>query len=374
MLSRRAAPGLIGALALLLAACTAGGSPPAASRPAAPPTAASTAAPADAPAAPAPAAPPALLQVKMAAVPNSLSHSGRYVAMERGYFRDEGIDFEEVPFDTSAKMLPALAAGQVDMAVGGMSAGLFNAIAQGIPVRIVMDSTSAPPGDSAGGLLARKDLVDSGQLRDVRDLRGMRVGITSKGQSTEWLLATALSQVGLSLADVEVNELAYPDMVIGLANRNTDVAVLIEPFGAQAVSQGSAVRFKDWGDVLPNDHMAMVMYSAAFAQEQTDAGRRYAKAYVRGIRDYVAARNQGRDREAIIAILMKYSGLRNREIFDQMTWIPLDPDGRVNPATVAAAQDWFADQGYVRTKVDMAQVLDNQFVDYAVAQLGPYRQ
>src|SRR5581483_2262490 len=55
MLSRRAAPGLIGALALLLAACTAGGSPPAASRPAAPPTAASTAAPADAPAAPAPA-------------------------------------------------------------------------------------------------------------------------------------------------------------------------------------------------------------------------------------------------------------------------------------------------------------------------------
>ena len=37
------------------------------------------------------------------------------------------------------------------------------------------------------------------------------------------------------------------------------------------------------------------------------------------------------------------------------------------------AKHLFADQGYVRTKVDMAQVVDNQFADYALAQLGPYR-
>src|SRR5207248_8442675 len=116
---------------------------------------------------------PAPLQVKMAAVPGSLSHAGRYVAMGRGYFREEGIDFEEAAFDTSAKMLPALAAGQVDMAVGGMSAGLFNAIAQGISVRIVLDSTSARPGDRAAGSLARNDHVDRGRVREVRDVGGM---------------------------------------------------------------------------------------------------------------------------------------------------------------------------------------------------------
>jgi NitT/TauT family transport system substrate-binding protein len=372
MRSWRAIPGLI-VVTLFLGAC-ASGSP--ASTGAAPSAAAPAREPAAAPAAPAAAAPtaaPALVQVKMAAVPGSLSHAGRYVAMARGYFREEGIDFEEAAFDTSAKMLPALAAGQVDMAVGGMSAGLFNAIAQGIPVRIVLDSTSAPPGDSAGGILARKDLVDGGQVREVRDLRGLRAAITSKGQSTEMVLAAALTQAGLSLADLEVNELAYPDMNLALANRNVDVAVTFEPFAAQAVSQGFAARFKDWGDILPNDHMAMVMYSAAFAETQSDAARRYAKAYVRGIRDYVAARNQGRDRDAIVGILMEYSPLKNREIFDQMTWVPLDPDGRVNAAAVAYAQDWFADQGYVRTKVDMAQVVDNQFADYALAQLGPYR-
>ena len=45
----------------------------------------------------------------------------------------------------------------------------------------------------------------------------------------------------------------------------------------------------------------------------------------------------------------------------------------MNTAAVAFAQDWFAEQGYVRAKVDMDQVVDNQFADYALAQLGPYR-
>ncbi len=40
---------------------------------------------------------------------------------------------------------------------------------------------------------------------------------------------------------------------------------------------------------------------------------------------------------------------------------------------IAAAQDWFFERGYVQTKVDLSKVIDNQFADYAVAQLGPYR-
>ena len=50
-----------------------------------------------------------------------------------------------------------------------------------------------------------------------------------------------------------------------------------------------------------------------------------------------------------------------------------NPDGRVPAETIAAAQDWFFDNGYVPTKVDLSKVIDNQFADYAVAQLGPYQ-
>ncbi|HZU07564.1 MAG TPA: ABC transporter substrate-binding protein [Chloroflexota bacterium] len=361
-------PAVFTVFAFLLAAC--GGSAPTPSER----SAAVPASPAGSQAEPAAApAPPPRLRVRMAMVPGALSHAARFVAVERGYFEEEGIEIEEHAFDTSAKMLPALAADQVDMAVGGISAGLFNAIAQGIAVRLVLDHTTAPPGEGAGGLLVRKDLIESGRVRDVSDLRGQRVAITSKGQATEFVLHTALTQAGLAMADVEVPELAYPDMTLALANRSIEAAIMIEPFAAVAVSQGVAVRFKRWGEIIPNDHMAMLMFSQRFAETNAEAGRRYAKAYVRGIRDYHEARTKGRDREAILAILMKYTGLRDRAVVDQMDWVPIHPDGRINGETLAAAQDFFAERGYVPNKVDLTQVIDHRFADYAVAQLGPYQ-
>jgi hypothetical protein len=57
-----------------------------------------------------------------------------------------------------------------------------------------------------------------------------------------------------------------------------------------------------------------------------------------------------------------------------MQWLPIDPNGRVNPVTLGAAQDWFAERGYVPSKVDLAKVIDTQFADSAVAQLGLYQQ
>jgi len=360
---RLGSPQTVGVLVLLLAACS-GRSAPSPAPPA------SGAAPA-VPGSEATARPPAVT-VRLGTVPGAISNAGRFVAIERGYFQEEGITFEDVPFDTSAKMLPALAAGQIEVGIGGISAGLFNAIAQGIPLKIVLDSTSAYPGDSAGGLLVRKDLLDSGAVREPADLRGRRVAITSKGQATELTLSRALAQGGLTLADVDVVELGYPDMTLALGNRNIDAAVSIEPFAVQAISQGFAAMFRLWGDLIPNDHMAVVMYSQAFADAANQAGYRYAKAYVRGVRDYERARTQGRDREAIIAILQKHSALKARALYDQMHWLPLDPDGRVHGATFVAAQDWFAEQGYVKTKVDLDQVIDQRFADYAVAQLGPY--
>ena len=45
-----------------------------------------------------------------------------------------------------------------------------------------------------------------------------------------------------------------------------------------------------------------------------------------------------------------------------------------NREAISAAQDWFFERGYVSRKVDLDQIIDPQFADYAVAQLGPYRR
>ena len=115
------------------------------------------------------------------------------------------------------------------------------------------------------------------------------------------------------------------------------------------------------------------MYAQAFADGRADAARRYAKAYVRGLRAYNDARTKGTDRDEIIGYLIKNTPLKDRAIYDQMPWPSSNPDGRVNPETIGAAQDWFAEQGYVASKVDLTKVIDNQFADYAVQALGPYQ-
>jgi NitT/TauT family transport system substrate-binding protein len=312
------------------------------------------------------------MTIKVATTP-SISNGARYVALERGYFREEGIELEEVPSDTSAQTLPALAAGQVEIVGGGISAALFNAVLQGIPVRLVLDQWTAYPGNGAGGLIMRKDLVDSGQVRDLADLRGLKIGITAHGQATEYGLGVGLARVGLALTDVETTLMSYPDMTVALGNRNIDGAVTIEPYAELAVAQGFASRFKPWPEMVPMDNPAMVMFSAEFSENRNDVARRYARAHVRGLRAYDQARTKGVDRDEIVGYFIKNTPVKDRALYDTMPWPSNNPDGRVNAETIGMALDWFVDHGYVPTKVDLSKAIDNQFADYAVAQLGPYQ-
>jgi NitT/TauT family transport system substrate-binding protein len=367
------------ALVLLFTACT-GSSPPAARAPEPASTAPSSAAAASGAAAPsAPAAPPAaaprLETVRLPTGNASINQAAVYLGIERGYWREEGIelDLADLGTGTSSQVLPPLAAGQIDVAVGGTAAGLYNAIAQGVTVRIALDMTTAYPGDEAAGILVRKELVDSGRLREPADLRGLRLGFTTKGHSTEMLLDKALGWGGLTFQDVEPVEIPYPEMNVALANNNLDAAASIEPFAAVAVHGGYAVRWKSWADVLPYDQVGVIMFAPEFADGRNEVAKRYAKVWVRGTREFEAARTRGVNREDIIAILQKHTILKDRAMYDYMPWPSFNPDGRVNAESIAAAQDWFASHGYVPRPVDLTKVIDHQFADYAVAQLGPYR-
>ena len=101
--------------------------------------------------------------VKMGDLP-SIFNVGLYIAIDKGYFQARGITVEIEPFASGAKMVPALATGQLDVAVGTPSAGLYNAIAGGMDFKIVADKGQTRPGYNFTPLVVRKDLVDSGRV------------------------------------------------------------------------------------------------------------------------------------------------------------------------------------------------------------------
>src|SRR5919202_2440621 len=164
-----------------------------------------------------------------------------YVALEKGYYQEQGLEIELTRMRGGGEMIAPLASGQVDVAVGAPSAGLFNAIARDIPLRIVADKGSDFQGRGFVALVIRKDLVDSGAIRDYADLKGRNLAIATRGSTNEIDVARAAEKGGLTLDDVEIETMGYPDMMTALANGSIDGAIVVEPFVTQAVARGLGV-------------------------------------------------------------------------------------------------------------------------------------
>ena len=132
-------------------------------------------------------------------------------------------------------MVAPLGAGQLDAGAGSASAGLYNAVARGIKIRIVADKASSPPGYGGTKILMRKDHVDSGRYKTLTDLKGMKFAMNAPGVSNTSTLNTLLKSVGLKYSDVETVDMPLPDHVAALKNKSVDASASVEPAPALAV-------------------------------------------------------------------------------------------------------------------------------------------
>jgi len=302
----------------------------------------------------------------------SISDAGFYLADDRGYLKEVGLSADFQRLQSGPQMVPLLATGQLDVAGGSVSGALFSAIQRDIPLRIVADKGSNEPGFTFSYIAVRKDLVDGGQFKSWKDLKGKKVAISSTDNSAEFFVNKVLSDNGMSITDVDTPILGYPDMGAGLANKAVDAAQVIEPFATQFVEKGVAAIPDDKEKVYPGFQAAVVMYGPKFVQNSPDVGKKLMVAYLRGLRDYNQAFTKGTNKEAVIQSLMSHSTVKDRALYDKMGLPGLNPDGAPNDKDLSAQQDFFFSRGYQKEKVDLKTIIDHQFTDYAVQQLGKY--
>src|SRR3979409_746538 len=67
----------------------------------------------------------------------AVSDAGIFIAQEKGYFKDEGLDVEIVGFKAAPQILPAIATGEVQVSGSAVTPALFNAIQRGVEMKIV---------------------------------------------------------------------------------------------------------------------------------------------------------------------------------------------------------------------------------------------
>lgn len=302
----------------------------------------------------------------------SLAEAFVYIADAKGYFAQEGLKPEFIRFNTAAQMIAPMGTGELDVGGGSPNPGLYNAIARGIPIKIVADRTSSQKGMSNMSMIVRKDLADSGQIKDYKDLKGKNITINATGTSTEILMEKALILGGLKTSDVNVVTMGFPDMAAALASKAVDVAICTDPTTAVAIQKGYAVKWKPEDEVYPNHQTSVLLYGPAFYQKQPEAAKRMMVAYERGIRDYLDAFLKNKNKAEIISILTKTTDAKEASLYDLMAVMGIDPNGYVDVPSLSADQDWYFDRKLMERKVDLKQVVDMQYVDYAVSRLGKY--
>jgi NitT/TauT family transport system substrate-binding protein len=310
-------------------------------------------------------------------LPSTASDVFFFLAKDKGYFEAEGIDVQFTHFPSAAQMIAPLGTGDLNVAAGTVSAGLYNAVERGIKMRIVADKGSVGPGFEWSTLLVRKDLVESGHYKTLADLKGMTVATAAKGAGSESSLNEALKKGGLKFTDVNVVYMGFPAMHAALANKGIDACVSAEPTQTQMLRAGLVVRATP-DVVYPGQQAAVVLYSESFAQKKTALARKFMLAYLRATRFYNDALADGSlaspKASEIVSLLIKYTDIKDRTIYETMTPFAVDSDGKINLATLRNDLAFYKSRQLVGPNIAAEAVVDMSFAEDAAKELGPHKR
>jgi NitT/TauT family transport system substrate-binding protein len=316
-------------------------------------------------------APPAPVR---AASLRTFAEAGQYIAADRGYFAEQGLDvtFSEM---NARDLLTAMSTGQVHVGGSSIGASIFNAVAKDVPVRIVAPEARMDKGSSSLYTLVRNDLIDGGQFRDYSDLPGKRL-VATPGSTSEYFFGRALQQTGVQWDTVETTDLGqdFQNVTVALGNRVVDIATVPEPTATVAAQRGLATKWREVSDLIPGLQVTVVLFGPELLTQHLDIGRRWMSAYLRGVREYNAAISRnGTRRDELIATLSKWTGVTDADLYARMGFPAIDPDGRVNVDSITDQLSFHRTRGSVTLALESEQVVDTRFADAALQDLGAYR-
>jgi NitT/TauT family transport system substrate-binding protein len=290
-----------------------------------------------------------------------LIYAPLFVALERGYFAEEGLTVELLPIQGGSESVVQLAAGNFDAAVGGAGAGLFNAAARGVEFTIVAPMHSERP-PLASPLVISAARAD--EIKSVADLKGKKVAINAVGAATEYWLAQALASGGLSAADVEITAVPFRDVPAALESRSIDAAILGEPLATINQDKGLVkVLANDFIDGFASTFLYM---GRPLLDDRPEAASGFMRAYLRACRDL-----QGDYMSQDIAqIVEKYTQVP-ADVTMRAALPTYDPNGAINVADITTLQSYFQQRGVLEYDelLDMSAFIDQRLAQGVAAEL-----
>ena len=301
---------------------------------------------------------PSMVTLRMN-ISNNTSYAPIYIAEEEGYFNEFGIQMEYIQISRSTEALALLVSGDIDVLAGVLLSGILNVMNQDPTVKAVADRGHIEPGACTyQAIVVRKDLYDNGQVSSAADLKGLPISAVPSGPSG-FLLGSYLAQAGLTLDDVETNDVPSAAYIDAYNNKTLAAVSTTDPVMTSLLDAGNATILARAEDVLGVYQSSLLIFGRKLIVDNPDLGARFMAAYLKGVNQY----NQGKT-ERNLQIMVDNSG-ESLDVLKKACWPAMRQDGSIDFKGVEPFQNWSIVNGYLETGVSQEQFYDPSFLDAA---------
>lgn len=295
------------------------------------------------------------------------SHSGSFVAVERGYFEEAGLEVELKFFQAAQPMAVAIASGDVDYAITAVSGGLISLADKGA-IKVIGGGLSEEEGIDGQKILASDAAYQAG-LTSPAGLDGKTFGITQAGSSFHYMGSKIAQAEG---ANLSFKPLQKVGAVIGALKSGQIDAWSIVPHIAKPLAGSGAVHIiGDVADYLPGYQVTTVFTSASNAADERAQTESFLEGFSKGVSDYNSTMidKAGGDEGVaeMVDLIHKYVYTdRPREKAAPSIingTMRLNEGAALNIASIEDQLNWFQSEGLVDEGITLETLVDGSYVE-----------
>ena len=229
-----------------------------------------------------------------------VDNAAMFVAMEKGFFKAEGLDLETLPLAGGAPIINGVVSG--DLQFGWTNViSLYQARVGGFDFKLIAGGATNVKAKHESHAI---QVAQNSPVKTAKDLEGKTVAVNTLNNIVHLMAMAWIDKNGGSSSKVKFVEVPFPQMAATLSAGKLDAISVHEPSATAAIEKGGArVLAQPWGDVLPKFLIASWFASEKWLVKNKETGQAFVRAIGRGI-DAIQA-----DPEGSRAAMVKWAGL-----------------------------------------------------------------
>jgi NitT/TauT family transport system substrate-binding protein len=303
--------------------------------------------------------------IKLAMMPY-LSNTVFQIALDEGYFQEQGINIEVISFQSAKELIPMMLAGEIDAGAPPPSASLFNSFSKGGELKIIMALSEFKASDCPYvAYLARTEDVEAGIFADRADWVNASITVSDQGLNNVpgYILSEVLEGSGVTLDDMDLKAVAIPVYEEALLSGQVDIVYAIEPAITRLLANEDISLLEPAEPYVDGLVTSMITVGPKIYEDQ-DLANRFAIAYLKAVRQYLEGPT---DRN--VEHTANLTGL-DPELVKQICWSYAPSDGLVEIESLNAYQQFLLERGLLDEFVAADVYCDPSFAEYAVEYLA----